>query len=385
MSRMRLSRWLAFVLILFVTPLGAAEPFQFRDVGESSGVRAALKNMQGHAATWGDVNGDGLLDLYVGNFHKDGTEPNRLLIQDAGKFVPGDQAALRVSARSSGAVLVDLDNDGDADLYLSNLGGGKSGHSATGNKLFRNDGQGKFSDLSEASSACPSDFRGRSVAAVDFDGDGRLDLLVGESLAYGSAKRTRLYRNLGDLKFKDITDEIGLPALPALGVAVGDVNNDHWPDLLLIAAEGSNRLFLSEQGRRVREAAEVSKLLQAAWKYGSGDDTTCGACLADVNRDGLLDIVQGHHFERPWLEPVPVRMYLNRGITDGLPKFTDVTETAGLTALPMKGPHLEVQDFDNDGWPDLYVSIVTFSQGVARPLIFKNQGLSTGELTFRQT
>ncbi len=212
----------------------------FREVGQSLGVREALTNMHGHAAAWGDVDGDGDLDLYVGAFHKDGTRPNVLLLQQDGKFVADSQAALQVSARSSGAVLVDLDNDGDLDLYLSNLGGGKEGHSATDNKLFRNDGKGQFSDVSAASGACLPAFRGRSVSAVDFDGDGLLDLLVAESLAYGSAKHSRLFRNLGELKFEDVTAKIGLPPLPALGVAVGDVNNDGWPDLLFVAAEGSN-------------------------------------------------------------------------------------------------------------------------------------------------
>lgn len=373
----------AWLLMVGLPAIATAEPpFRFRDVAPATGVRKLAANMNAHAAAWGDADGDGLPDLYVGAFHKTGTEPNVLLLQREGRFVAADQPALAVSARSSGAIFVDLDNDGDQDLYVSNLGGGKEGHQATDSKLFRNDG-GKFVDISSESHACPQGFRGRSVAALDYDGDGRLDLLLGESLAYGSAKHSRLLRNRGDLKFEDVTKQVGLPPTPALGVAVGDVNNDRWPDLLLVAAEGGNRLFLNRGGKDFREAA-ASKVLQAAWKYSSGDDTTSAAVMADVDRDGRLDLILGHHFERPWLTPVPIRLYLNRGMAKGEsePTFEDVTEASGLVGLPMKAAHVEVQDFDNDGWPDIYVSIVKFAGDAPHPVIFRNLGRSDGKLRF---
>lgn len=373
---------LATALGLAGNGAGAPPSFVFRDVAAETGVQELTKNMHGHAAAWGDANGDGQLDLYVGAFHKDGSAPNRLLLQQDGKFVDAGQAPLKVSARSSGAVFADFDNDGDQDFYLSNLGGGKSGHSATDNKFFRND-KGTFVDISDDSGACPAGFRGRSAAALDFNGDGLLDLLAGESIQYGSAKRSRVLLNQGDLKFVDATEKIGLPALPALGVAAGDVNGDTWPDLLFVASEGGNRLFLNEKGQRVREAAEVSKTLQAPWKYTSGDDFTCGACFGDVNRDGRLDIVLGQHFERPWLAPVAVRLFLNQGGEEE-PKFTDVTEAAGLKPLPMKSPHVELQDFDNDGWLDLYTSFVMFAEGRPHPMIFRNSGASGGKVAFTE-
>src|SRR5262245_32402484 len=110
----------------------------------------------------------------------------------------------------------------------------------------------------------------------------------------------------------------------------------------------------------------------------------CGVCFADVNRDGLLDIAIGQHFERPWIKPVANRLYLNRGINGGLPQFENVTEKVGLVPLPLKAPHVEIQDFDNDGWPDIYTSIVTFdAQGRSHPAIFKHLGLQDGLPHFR--
>src|SRR5262249_46856379 len=131
------------------------------------------------------------------------------------------------------------------------------------------------------------------------------------------------------------------------------------------------------------------------WEYkGSLDETTCGVCIADVNRDGLPDILIGHHFDMPWQRGgTPVRLYLNRGVRPGetLPRFEDVTAKVGLNPLLMKAPHVEIQDFDNDGWPDVYVSIVKFRSEpgaagppVPYPLIYKNLGVKDGLPQFRE-
>ena len=79
-----------------------------------------------------------------------------------------------------------------------------------------------------------------------------------------------------------------------------------------------------------------------------------------------------------------MRLYLNRGIKDGFPRFEDVTDKVGLKPLPMKAPHVEIQDFDNDGWPDVYVSIVKFAGGKPYPVILKNLGIKGGLPQFRE-
>ncbi len=354
----------------------AAEPLVFRDVAAQRGLMPALAGINGHGAGWGDLDGDGFPELYVGTFDRIGATPNVLFQNARGMLVVSDSAATRVTGRANTIAFVDLDNDGDLDVYLTNLGGGKPGYAATDNKLFRNDA-GRLSDVSAQSGACPEAFRGRGVSPVDLDGDGDLDLLLAEGVQYGSARRSRVIRNLGGLKFADVTEEVGLPTeLPGLGVATGDLNQDGWPDAFLSARDGGNRLFLNDGAGRLLELPGSAETF--AWKYQDGDDTSCGVCFGDLNLDGLTDIVVGHHYDRPWVEPVPVRLFLNRGSTKGVPKFEDVTAAAGLVPLPLKAPHVEVQDFDNDGIPDISTSQVKFANGQPHPVIFRGLGVRDG-------
>ena len=252
---------------------------------------------------------------------------------------------------------------------------------------FRNDGGGKFTDVSAESGACPAGLACRSVCATDFDGDGLLDLFVGECFFQGGQSRTRLYRNLGGLKFENVSEQVGLPErLTGFGVAAADVNGDGRPDLLVGGRHHGNRLLVSTADRKFREVP--ASLADFTWTYGrDGDDTSCGVCFGDVNRDGRLDIVIGSHFSQPWRAAgggVPVRLYLHQGVEDGLPAYRDVTDEVGLVPLPMKSPHVEIQDFDNDGWPDIYTSIVKFdAEGRPHPVIFKHLGIQDGLPQFR--
>lgn len=386
--------WLCVPLLLmvpaFLQPGSAQAPtkpaFVFRDVGDEAGLFPHVAGIAGHGAGWGDADGDGWPDLYVGTFggHPYGSKPNQFFRNVKGKFQLDGQKHLQALGRASGAVFADFDNDGDLDLYHSNHAIDhkpyKQPHYSTPNFLFRNDGGGKFSDVSAGCGACPADFPARSVAVLDFDGDGLLDLLVGECFFQGGKSRSRLFRNRGGLKFEDVTAAAGLPAkVTGFGVAAADVNGDGWPDVFLAGRNSGNKLFINDGRGRFREVPASHANFE--WQYkDTADDTPCGVCFGDVNRDGLPDIVVGQHFDRPWYTGgVPVRLYLNRGVgADKLPRFEDVTAKASLVPLPMKGPHVELQDFDNDGWPDLYVSIVYFAKGKPHPVIFKNQGAKDG-------
>src|SRR5690606_3550896 len=96
-------------------------PFKFRDVGREAGMFPAVEAIRGHGAGWGDVDGDGWIDLYVATFHTDGSKPNMFFRNKQGKFELDAQPALGISARGTGVVFADLDNDGDLDLYLGSM------------------------------------------------------------------------------------------------------------------------------------------------------------------------------------------------------------------------------------------------------------------------
>ena len=381
-------RWMfsaPFAVTFALLPAQGAE-FAFRDATDGAGLLPHVAGIQGHGAGWGDVDGDGWIDLYVGTFHKEGGKPNLLFRNKRGKFEPDAQEAVRISTRATGVVFADLDNDGDLDLYVGSMPQPAKG--LAGCTLFRNDDRGRFTNISAESGACPSAFGGRSATVLDFDGDGLLDLLVGEDPLPGyngsPTKSARLFRNKGDLKFQDVSRAVGLPeGVPALGVAAADVNNDGWPDLFLASSGGGNVLFLNDGKGSFKEPPGLRESF--AFAGAGGDNMVCGVAFGDVNRDGLLDMVLGQHFQAPWKEPVANRLYLNRGVKEGKPLFENVSEVAGLKPLPMKAPHVEIQDFDNDGWADIYTSVVKFKNGTPHPLIFRNLGGAGGEPRFRES
>jgi hypothetical protein len=356
----------------------------FRDVAGESGLGTLLDGIRGHAAAWGDVDGDGLPDLWVGTYHTAG-KPGQLLLQRRGKFVLDEQDGPRVSACASGAVFADLGNTGRLDLFVSNNAHAADGVRSRPSRLFRNEGGGKLEDVSKDSGACPPGFLGRTVAAADLDGDGLLDLIASEFYYAPTAKTgVALYRNRGKWRFEEVGRARGLPGGQAFpGVAIADVNQDGWPDVFLTAADGSNRLLLNDGKGSFGEAPGTREVF--AWKGLARDDPPTGVAIADLNRDGLPDIVVGHHFKAPWRTPAPVRVYLHRGVKAGVPTYEEVTAKAGLTGLAMKAPHVEIQDVDNDGWPDIVTSIVKFADGKPYPVIYRNLGVKDGLPRFELT
>src|SRR5262245_52937667 len=248
-----------------------------------------------------------------------------------GKFILDGQPQLRNFERGNGAVFADMTNSGNLDMCYTNHAidakpyGKEFAHFAAPNALFRNDGNGKFTDVSKSSGTCPEGFPARSVCVLDYDGDGLLDLLVGECIYQGGQGRSRLFRNLGGLKFADVSKEAGLPEVcTGLGVAAADVNGDGWPDIFLAGRDvlkagqfAGNHLLINDGHGKFQELPASHG--NFTWEYkGSLDETTCGVCIADVNRDGLPDILIGHHFDMPWQRGgTPIRLYLNRGVKPG--------------------------------------------------------------------
>lgn len=368
----------------FVQAQPGTYPFKFRDAGLKAGILPEASKIYGHGAAWGDVDGNGWIDLYVGTFSKD-SKHNMLFRNTGGTFGLDKQRSLQVSTRTTGAIFADLDNDGDPDLYIGSMP--QEGSGARGNTLFENEGKGIFKDISKGNGACPVLFGGRSTTVLDYDGDGLLDILAGEDPLPGyngsPTRSSRLFHNKGKLQFEDVSRSVGLPAdIPGYGVASADLNNDGWPDFFIASNNGGNLLFLNDKKGRFYEAPGTREMF--AWEGSGGDNMVCGISLGDVNRDGLPDIVLAPHFEKPWTTPQPLRLFLNKGIMNGNLQFEEVTRAVGLKPLPMKAPHVEIQDFDNDGLPDIYTSIVKFKNGEPYPLIFKHTGIFNGRPAFRE-
>jgi len=366
----------------------------FDDMTEKAGMVAPLAGLMGHGGAWGDFDGDGKPDLFVGGFcdrpnaeYKPATGPVASVLfrnRGDGTFEVVADTPAKLFGRTSGAVFADLDNDGFSELYIANNARNKSRKSegpqasavSRRSALLKNDG-GKFVDIGKDCGACPESLlSARNVAVLDYDNDSLLDLLVIED-KFTAKPRTTLFRNEGGLKFRDVTKEVGLPEnLFGLGVAVADVNDDGRPDVFV---PHSNKLFLSTKDGKYREATELAEVF--AWKPLHGEDWPCGACFADLNRDGRLDLVLSIHSMK-----ARNRVYINDGVKAGVPQFRDVTKDVGLgDTVPVRCPHVEVQDFDNDGWPDIYMSAAHLVEGKATPLIYRHTGLRDGLPRFEPT
>ncbi len=363
------------LLCLLLLPAGFQDPapIVFRNVTAEAGLARPLAGMLGRTAAWADFDGDGRVDFLVGTtsalaaerYGPAGPVPTRLFRSSAdGRFelVP----KFEFHANTAGAAFADFDNDGDADLYITNtaradpiaLPEPQNSAQSRRSMFLRNDG-GKWTDVSDASGACPEKFPATAAYAFDYEANGLLDLFVVH------AGGVRLYVNKGDFRFEAAASAVtGIPDnLDALGLAVADLNGDLLPDFF---AARSNRLFLSSEGARYREAPRLNA------------EATSGAAFGDVNRDGLLDLVVGSSRSSGL-----VRLWINAGLRDGWPEWRDAGVEAGLdTHIPTRAAHVDLLDFDNDGWLDLFVAAGWLEGNAPVPLIFRNLARGDGSVRF---
>jgi enediyne biosynthesis protein E4 len=340
----------------------------FVDTTGSSGLIEPLTGMYGHAVAAGDVNGDGWTDLFVAGFAdrptenyqvrgSNGPSPDRLLLGGEDGFTldptfPGELA------RTSGATMADLDGDGDLDLIAVRNSRGDNEIQSRGTVVYeRVDGGWRVGDPLLPGVA------GRSVAALDVDGDGLLDLLVVADRFGGGS--TRLLRNDGNLRFSDVTDQWGVPDdLTGLALATVDLDLDGWTDIVI---SGEPRVLMGgPDGFRVEVHEELRFEL-----FGNEDDPA-GIAVGDLNGNGRPDLVIGQHFNSTVDDGtrVPVRIFVNREVDGGF-ALDDVTDASGSPGLETKSPHVAVVDLDNDGVADIVTTAISSS---GAPIVLRGLG-----------
>ncbi|HVT73725.1 MAG TPA: FG-GAP-like repeat-containing protein [Lacunisphaera sp.] len=290
------------------TTLAPPPPGQFREVGAATGfawpARSSARpaagtqplltlsfDHRGPGIAVGDLRGDGHDDVLVGGTAGD---PPRLLLAEGDRYVPADASAFASHSvvEDGPALMFDADGDGADDVLLTRAGAGlPAGAAEYQPQLYLNDGRGGFRPAPDALPPLP--ISAGTVAAADFDRDGRLDLFVGGRLLPGQyplPARSVLLANRGG-HFEDVTDRLA-PGLGECGLVTSalwsDVDGDGWPDLLVALEWGAVRYFHNEAGRGFVDRTEQAGFAAA----GTGWWTALAS--ADFNGDGRPDFVAGN-------------------------------------------------------------------------------------------
>lgn len=318
--------------------------------GLTNSLEILTQRNMGNGAAVGDYDNDGDLDIYLlGQLGL----PNKLLRNDLDlglKSFTDVTAAAGVNdlGLSRVAHFVDLDNDGLLDLLLLNDDDGSG--AVPPSKIFRNNGDGSFTDVTAGSNFDPVGFLKCGAALADYDQDGLLDIYVTTWTRSARFPGTnQLYRNLGGFVFEDVTLSVGLAplAINSFGTIFTDFTNNGFPDMYLVEDTFSDFFYQNNAGTFVDETLSVG-----ATHTGNDMGITC----ADFDDDGDLDLYLSNITDPSGSFGTTQFnvLYVNQFNTSGQTQFIDEAVTRGVEDTAW-GWGVEFTDVENDGDLDLVV------------------------------
>lgn len=369
--------------------------FRHKLVDDAASVYKAVHYDHGNGIAVADVDQDGLYDIYFTS--QAGTNELWRNLGD-GKFEDiTDRAGLRhVGQVGVAASFADIDNDGDPDLYITNV--------RTGNRMFENDGRGRFKDISRESG---TDIAAHSSGSTffDYDRDGLLDLYVsnvgvyttneispistytdqgqvvtdeeyyiGFKDAFGGhlkperTENSALFRNTGNNVFEDVTQEVNLIDSSWTGDAVViDGNSDNWPDLYVINMQGNDEYYENVEGRKfVRKSRELFP--KTSWgsmgvvSFDFDNDGDMDIYITDMHSDMAenVDLPREKHkmtkqYPESFLQTNGQSLFGNSFFrNDGNGEFTEISDQIGAENWWPWG--LSAGDLNADGYEDVFIA-----------------------------
>jgi enediyne biosynthesis protein E4 len=321
----------------------------------------------GQGCAWFDYNNDGLMDLYVlsGRYldgvtdhsKADGKDATNHLYRNNGDGTFTDvtkEAGVAGKGFAMGVTVGDYDNDGYEDIYVTNW---------NSSILYHNNGDGTFTDVTEKAGVQNNRW-GIGAAFVDYDRDGKLDLFVGNYLKFDphvkklyytaeafagpldyEGDSNRLFHNNGDGTFTDVSERAGIANPPgrAMGVTVGDFDNDGWPDIYVANDQMESYLY-----RNNHDGTFTNVAIEQNVAYGTNGDTpsAMGPIFADYDNHNALDL---------FVSDMRYHRLFRNSPKEGF--FVDTTAEAGIARVAGQyvGWGDGMFDFDNDGWKDLFI------------------------------